>query len=86
MQIFLTEGMVISLLSWLGAMVLAQPLSRYLSYETGQLFLQMPLIFNFASRAAALWLLAVIIIGLFASFMPARSAATLPVREIIAYE
>jgi putative ABC transport system permease protein len=86
MQIFLTEGVVISLLSWLGAMVLAQPLSRYLSYETGQLFLQMPLIFDFAGRAAALWLLAVIIIGLFASFMPARSAAALPVREVIAYE
>jgi putative ABC transport system permease protein len=86
MQIFLTEGVVISLLSWVGAMVLAQPLSRYLSYETGQLFLQMPLIFDFARGAAALWLLAVIIIGLVASFVPARSAAALPVREVIAYE
>ncbi|HMQ53819.1 MAG TPA: ABC transporter permease [Anaerolineae bacterium] len=86
MQIFLTEGVVISLLSWLGAMILTQPLSRYLSYETGRLFLQMPLIFEFAGQAAAWWLLAVIIIGLVASFMPARSAAALPVREIIAYE
>jgi putative ABC transport system permease protein len=86
MQIFLMEGVFISLLSWMGAMILVQPLSRYLSYKTGQLFLQMPLIYDFAHGAAVLWLLAVIVIGLFASFMPARSAAALPVREIIAYE
>ncbi len=86
MQIFLTEGVFISLMSWLGAMILVQPLSRYLSRETGELFLQMPLVFDFAGGAALLWLLAVVLIGLLASFMPARSAASLPVREIIAYE
>jgi putative ABC transport system permease protein len=86
MQIFLAEGVFISLLSWVGAMILVQPLSRYLSHETGVLFLQMPLIFDFAGGAAMLWLAAVMVIGLAASFAPARSAANLPVREIIAYE
>jgi hypothetical protein len=66
--------------------VLVQPLSRYLCYETGQLFLQMPLIYDFAAGAALVWLLPVVVIGLGARFVPARSAALLPVREVIAYE
>ncbi len=86
MQIFLTEGVFIGLMSWLAAMALGQPMSRYLSYETGRLFLQMPLIFDFAGRAAMLWLAIVIVIGLAASFIPARNAANLSVRETIAYE
>jgi ABC-type lipoprotein release transport system permease subunit len=67
-------------------MALGQPMSRYLSYETGRLFLHMPLIFDFAGRAAMLWLAIVIVIGLAASFIPARNAANLSVRETIAYE
>jgi len=86
MLIFLVEGVFIGLMSWLGAMILVQPMSRALSYETGMLFLQTPLVYDFALGAAFLWLAAVVIIGLAASFVPAKNAARLSVREIIAYE
>lgn len=85
-RIFISEGVVIGLLSWIGGMVMAQPMSRAMSYQIGVSLLQFPLSYTFSFAGAAIWLLVVLLISYLASYLPARNAASLRIREILAYE
>ena len=85
-RIFISEGLVIGLLSWMGGMVMAQPMSRIMSYQIGVSLLQFPLSYTFSFAGAAIWLLVVLLISYLASYLPARNAANLRIREILAYE
>jgi putative ABC transport system permease protein len=84
--VFIVEGMAIGLASWLGAALLAIPLSGLLSYAVGVAMLQAPLSTTFSAGGALLWLAAVALVSALASFVPARRAAGLTVREVLAYE
>ncbi len=86
LKLVMVEGMLIGLLSWLIAMLLAIPLSGVLSYAVGQALLQTPFEYAFSIAGALLWLLLVVIISLVASYVPARNASRLTVREVLAYE
>lgn len=86
MQIVVVEGMIIGALSWLLGALLAVPLSKVLSDAVGVGFLNSELTYRFSFDGAALWLAIVLGIAALASFMPARSAARLTVREVLAYE
>ncbi|MCB0033303.1 MAG: FtsX-like permease family protein [Anaerolineales bacterium] len=85
-QIFITEGMFIGLLSWVGAMVISQPMSRLMSYQIGRTLLNLPLSYTFSFLGAFLWIIVVIILSTLASYLPANSAANVKVRETLAYE
>lgn len=85
-QIVVAEGALIGLLSWVVGVMLAVPVSRVLSNAVGMAFLRTPLSYTFPATGALLWLLAVILLASFASLWPARSAARLSVREVLAYE
>lgn len=86
LQIVIVEGVLIGLMSWLSGAALALPLSRVLSNAVGQGFLQTSLIHTFSYTGSVLWLGIVILLAVFASALPARSASRLTVRDVLAYE
>lgn len=86
LQIFITEGVLIGLISWTLGLVLSWPLSRALSDIVGVNFLQTPLNYAFSVSGAFYWMLAVIVLSTLASIAPASSATRITVRDVLAYE
>ncbi len=84
--IILGEGIVMGLLSWLLAMLLAVPLTTLVANVSGQIFLETPLALTFSGQGMALWLGIVVIITAVASSIPALQATELPVNQVLAYE
>ncbi len=86
MQIFVVEGIIIGILSWFGAIILSQPMSRLMSRNVGMAFMSQPLNYRYDIKGVFLWLAIVIFISVLASLLPANHAANLSVRETISYE
>ncbi len=86
LQIVLVEGMVIGIISWLTGALLALPLSRILSDQLGMLLLENPLSFTYSIFGLLLWLVVALVLAFLASYLPARNASRLTVREVLAYE
>ena len=84
--IVIFEGLVIGGLSWLLGVLLAMPLTFLLSYAFGMALVNSPLSAAFSVNGYILWLLMVSVISIAASFLPARSASQLTIREVLAYE
>ena len=84
--VFLTEGLLIGFLAWLIGVVISLPISKVLSDALGESFVQRPLAFTPALDGIGFWLLAVAILAIVASFLPAFRATRLAVREVLAYE
>jgi putative ABC transport system permease protein len=85
-QVFILEGTAIGLFSWLLGGVLALPLTRLIGNAIGLLILGTPLTYTFSTGGWLLWLALVVVLSAVASFLPARRAARLTVREVLAYE
>jgi putative ABC transport system permease protein len=85
-RIFMTEGIIIGVISWLVGTILAYPLSRLLSDLIGHQFLNAPLVFTFSQTGVFIWLALVVVLAAIASFLPAWNASRLTVREVLAYE
>jgi putative ABC transport system permease protein len=85
-QVFMVEGVLIGVLSWLFGIVVAVPLSGLLSHAVGMAFLQAPLSHTFSMTGVLGWLALVVVLSGLASFVPARNASRLTVREVLAYE
>jgi putative ABC transport system permease protein len=85
-RIFIVEGVIIGVISWVLGSVLALPLGQTLSVGIGMAFLQAPLRYAFAWSGVAIWLVAVLVLSAVASFLPARNASRLTVRDVLAYE
>jgi len=85
-RVFIVEGIVIGVISWLLGSPLAIPLGGLLSNAVGTAFLKAPLSYVFSLDGALLWLVAVVSLAAFASFWPARNASRLTVRDVLAYE
>ncbi len=86
MQIIVVEGVLIGLISWLQAAILSLPLAKLLADQVGNAFVDAPLSFGFSTAGVGLWLLLVVLLATLASFLPARTASRLTVREVLAYE
>ncbi len=86
LQIVLVEGVLIGLLSWAAGLLLALPLSRFLSTAVGMQFLQFPLHTTFSLKGVFIWLVLVIALSAIASYLPALRASRLTIREVLAYE
>jgi putative ABC transport system permease protein len=85
-QIVITEGIIIGLISWTIGLLFSIPLGTILSNIVGSGFLRSPLIQSFSWPGAFLWLLIMVVISIIASFIPARRATRLTVRDVLAYE
>jgi putative ABC transport system permease protein len=86
LRVVIVESVIIGLLSWVLGTILALPLSRILSDAIGAAFIQKPLLFTFSLGGVIAWLIVAIIVAALASFLPARSASRLTVREVLSYE
>ena len=85
-RVFISEGVLIGLLSWAFSLPVAWPLSKLISDATGNSLMGMPLSFAFSTAGAWLWLAIVICLSALASYLPAKNASRLTVREVLAYE
>jgi len=86
LKIITVEGLIIGMVSWFIALVLALPISKYVGDLFGMIFLQTTLDFAVSPIAFVLWLGVVVLFSLAASFLPARKATRLTVRETLSYE
>lgn len=86
LQIFVVEGVVIGLISWVVGLILAPPISFAMSYRIGMTFTKQPLTYVYDPRGPLFWLVIVVVVAALASLVPARNAAGLSVRETLAYE
>ena len=85
-QVFISEGITIGLLSWFMGALLAIPVSRGLNEAVGVQMMGLPLTYSYSMPGLWLWLVVVLLLSALASFIPARNASRLTVREVLAYE
>lgn len=80
------EGIMIGLISWIAAVVLSFPISFVLlrTISTAMMGTIMPL--QITMLGFTIWLGVVLFLSVVASMWPARSAARLTIREVLAYE
>jgi putative ABC transport system permease protein len=83
---FVAEGMLVGVLSWLLAAPLSYPGARLFSDLIGNILLEMPLDFCYSTGGLVLWLVIVTVLAALASFWPALQATKVSVREALAYE
>ncbi len=86
LRIVLLEGILIGLISWLIGGLLALPTSQILTTVVGETLLQAAPTYIFSTGGAILWLVTVIILSVLASFLPARGASRLTIREVLSYQ
>lgn len=80
------EAIVMAILSWCVAVVVAIPITFALDAATGKMFVRSALDFFMSPAAAAGWLLLVVVLAAISSFHPAQRAARMAIREALAYE
>jgi putative ABC transport system permease protein len=85
-SVFILEGIVIGLMSWAMGAILAIPISQGLNQALGQAVMGVPLSYSYSIQGLWTWLVVVILLSVLASFIPARNASRLTVREVLAYE
>jgi putative ABC transport system permease protein len=84
--IFVTEGVVVGVLSWALAVPLSYPGARLFSDAVGRALLRSPFEFAYSVEGVGLWLGTVVVISVLASLVPALRATKISVREALAYE
>jgi putative ABC transport system permease protein len=85
-RLVVVEGVVIGSLSWVMAVVLSFPITYLLSSILSLAIFRSPIDVRFSAEGFGLWLVVVLILSALASVLPARSAARLTIREVLAYE
>lgn len=85
-RLVLVEGMLIGLISWVLACLASFPIGKMLSDVVSIAIFSMPIDFVFTATGVFIWLGLVTILSILASVLPARSAARLTIREVLAYE
>jgi putative ABC transport system permease protein len=80
------EGMMIGLISWAAAVLLSFPISLLLLQVIGEAMLSSVIPLSISPGGFMIWLGVVVVLSVVASILPARSAARLTIREVLAYE
>ena len=84
-QIFITEGIVVGLVSWAFGIVVSVPIS-YLLIDSLGAAMSFPLSYAYSPLGVGAWFVFVVVISVLASLLPAYRAARVSVAEAIAYE
>ncbi len=84
--IVIVEGMVIGIVSWAISILVSIPITQILCYGVGVAILTAPMPAVYGASGIIAWLLFTIVLGTFASAIPARRASKLTVRDTLAYE
>jgi putative ABC transport system permease protein len=83
--IFVMEGVLQGLLSWLFSIPISLMVSPMVAGRLGEAMFGATLDYRFAWSAVEYWLLAILVISVLASIMPARGATRISVRDSLAY-
>ena len=83
--IFMGEGLMLGVLSWAQAVPLSMLGARYFVDALGRA-LQFPFTYQYSLNGMWLWLAIIVVLSLAASWLPARRATHISVRESLAYE
>jgi putative ABC transport system permease protein len=84
-RLFIGEGLLLGWLSWLIALPLSIPAGRLMVLTLGNAF-QLDLVYNYTPIGMLLWFAVITILSIVASWLPARSATHISVRESLAYQ
>jgi putative ABC transport system permease protein len=84
--IFVAEGVLLGVLSWLLAAPLSYPSAQVFSRVIGNMMFNVPLDFSYSIFGLLLWLLIVVVLSALASLWPALGATRISVRESLSYE
>jgi len=84
--IFVFEGVLIGLLSWVLAAPLSYPAARLFGRVVGDTLLSADLYFRYSVTGTLAWLVIVVLVAVLASLWPALQATRVSVREALAYE
>jgi len=86
MRTVIAEGVVIGLISFALALVLSVPFTYLLSTIISVTIFETPIKVVFTFMGYAIWIALVLVLSALASILPARNAARLTIREVLAYE
>lgn len=86
MRMVIVEGMVIGGISWALGALLSVPFTYLLSTIVSLAIFETPIDVLFTPAGYGIWLGLVIVLSVLASVLPARNAARLTIREVLAYE
>jgi putative ABC transport system permease protein len=86
MRTVIGEGFVIGIVSFAMAIVLSIPISYGLSYILAITVFDSPITVVFTYLGYAIWFGLIILLSILGSVLPARNAARLTIREVLAYE
>ena len=86
MNLVIVEGLLIGLISWVVGSLLSFPISNVLSDTISQAIFDAPSILAYKATGFFVWLGLVTLLAVLASVIPARNAARLTIREVLAYE
>ncbi|MEJ2349832.1 MAG: FtsX-like permease family protein [Anaerolineales bacterium] len=84
-RLFIGEGLILGLLSWLVALPLSIPAGRAMTLAIGSA-LQSEFFYNFTPAGPIQWLVIITILSIVASWLPALGATKISVRESLAYQ
>jgi putative ABC transport system permease protein len=84
-RLFVGEGVLLGLLSWLIALPLSIPIAYGFTTQGLSIALNQQLAYQFTPTGAILWLVIITMLAMVASAIPARGAARISVRESLAY-
>jgi putative ABC transport system permease protein len=84
--IIVTEGVVVGVLSWALAALVAWPVSKFVGDALVRLMFNSALDFVFQLQGLFIWLIVSVCFSAVASFLPAWSASKITVREALTYE
>ncbi len=83
--IFVTEGVLLGIVSWLVAVPISVLGGQYFVQAIGAT-IQLPIQYYYSPQGVWIWLAIVLTLSLLASWLPARRATLISVRESLAYE
>ncbi len=83
--LFITEGILLGWLSWLISVPLSIPFSRGLNAAVGS-SVNAELSFSYSVTSIWIWLVIITVLGILASWFPAKGAIRVSVRESLSYE
>jgi putative ABC transport system permease protein len=86
MKTVIIEGMLIGIISWIFGAILSFPITSLLSNIISLAIFESQIEVAFTLEGFLIWLGLVIVLSALASVIPARNAARLTIREVLAYE
>jgi putative ABC transport system permease protein len=84
-RLFIGEGLILGWLSWLIALPLSIPAGKIMVSALGDAF-QIELVYNYTLVGAIMWFFIITVLAIIASWLPARGATKISVRESLAYQ